>query len=103
MATLSLCLTPSARADRWRLTARLAAGYAGVRRLSAADLESIPSMLRRREVVSFVDRIGRHRRGEISTGDLHERAARLIALDRWLDAESDRLVATMGARKSAGA
>lgn len=95
VATMSLCLTPMTRADRWDLAGRLAAGYASVRRLTVADLTAIPEMLRRREVVSFVDRIARHRRGEITTDDLETRASRLVALDRWLDDHSAELIDAM--------
>lgn len=95
VATMSLCLTPMTRADRWDLAGRLAAGYASVRGLTGADLTTIPEMLRRREVVSFVDRLGRHHRGEIRTDDLENRASQLVALDRWLDDHSADLVAAM--------
>lgn len=92
VATLSLCLTPLTRNDRWELTRCLAAGYADVHHLPMSAVEAIPSLLRRREVTSFVDRIGRQRRGEITGIELKERAATLAELDYWLTIHADQLI-----------
>ena len=92
VAIMSICLNPFDQPDRWELARRLATGYAVTHPLPGSAAATVPMMLRRREVTSFVTRIGRHRRGEISTEELHQRADRLLELDRLLDAHGADLV-----------
>lgn len=92
VATLSLCLTPLTRVDRWNLSRCLAAGYASVRSLQPQAVEAVPMLLRRREVTSFVDRVGRYRGGQITATELQRRADKLVELDRWLTAHAPQLI-----------
>lgn len=95
VATLSLCFTPLDRGDGWDLGRQFANGYAEIRDVSKTAAETIPMLLRRREATSFVTRIARHERGEITTNELHRRADRFIKLDRWLEANAQRLTDSM--------
>ncbi|HVX45617.1 MAG TPA: phosphotransferase [Mycobacteriales bacterium] len=97
IATLSICLTPPDRASRWELTRSLAAGYATVHPLPRSAAAHVPRLLRRREATSLINRIGRHRKGEITIGELRRRATRLIELDDWLTTNADQLTRSLTA------
>ncbi|MEJ7901738.1 MAG: phosphotransferase [Thermomicrobiales bacterium] len=76
----------------WPLVDSFAQGYLRRTPLSSEELAAVPMLLRFREATSFIHWLGRSMRGPSTVNDIHARARRLLALDRWLTAHQGELV-----------
>ncbi len=87
---LALVLSKGTAELLWRPLLR---AYLGVLRLDAAEIAALPSLMRLHEAVATIWWVGRVRDGLAPPRENDRHAARALALDRWLAARSDELVA----------
>lgn len=76
----------------WPLVESFATGYLRHSPLDAEELAAMPALLLMREATSLTHWLGRLEQGLTTPDDLHARARRLLALDRWLEAHQGELV-----------
>jgi homoserine kinase type II len=76
----------------WPLVDAFATGYLGTLPLTKDELDAVPDLFRMWEASKFVHWLGRLELGLASFDDISERADRLRALNRWLDARREDLV-----------
>ena len=75
----------------WPLVDSFAQGYLQRTPLSSEELAAVPMLLRFREATSFIHWLGHSMQGSSTENDIHARARRLLALDRWLEADQGKL------------
>ena len=75
----------------WPVCRAFAEGYLRRLPLNRDELEAMPALMLAREVTSLVHWLGRHARGLTDRADIEDRGSRLLALDRWIDGNRDRL------------
>lgn len=92
IATLSLCLTPLNRPDRWVNLEALLSGYQAHRPTPTEELVAIPDLLLLREATSFVAQMSRHLHGQLDDHALDRQAKKFIKLQTWLSSIRDDLL-----------
>lgn len=75
----------------WPVFDAFAGGYLSRWPLGRDETEAIPALMLVREATSLVHWLGRYRHGFTTLADLDDRAARLLALSRWLEAHRSSL------------
>lgn len=78
-----------------RRTAALIRGHASARRLTPAEIQSVPDLLLTRSAGSALWRAGRWRRGQAQLGDVTSRLRRLDRITRWLSASGAQFLALL--------
>jgi homoserine kinase type II len=79
----------------WPVIAALARGYGRSLRLTAPEIEAVPTLYRMRGYTSLIHRLGRQMQGLSSMEHVVARAEAALRWQEWLDANGARLVAVV--------